>query len=363
MALGDHGEHEDDLVPLSTHVGPADADAAIVDVQRRPRGEGVAREDVQPTALTVSGMPPEVIAFQPEIALRPATLPPGGGWRRALWELTGHRLSLVSARERRLAEQLAVVRRPVTRPWTIAFMSNKGGVGKTTTCASVGHVFASQRGDLVIAVDANPDGGALVARAGQETPRTISDLLAVTGPIERYADVRAFTSQAPSRLQVLAADRDPQAAAALGLDAYRQARALLSIHYSLILLDCGTGLLTDAARAAVDMADQLVIVASASLDAAEVSFRTVEWLERRGYEGKVRTAVAVVNTLEDDRRVRLDVIESAFRGHCRAVVRVPRDSHLRLGTRIELDALQRRTREAYVHLAAVLAEGFEHEPQ
>ena len=359
MALGDRGEREDDLLPLTTDASPADTDASVAEAHHRPLGETPSRQDGQLTRITTPVLPPEVIAFQPETALRPATLPPGGGWRRALWELTGHRLSLVSARERRLAAHMAVVRRPVTRPWTIAFMSNKGGVGKTTTCASVGHVFASQRGDLVIALDANPDGGALVARAGQETPRTISDLLAVTGPIERYADVRAFTSQAPSRLQVLAADRDPQAAASLGLDAYQQAQALLSIHYNLILLDCGTGLLTDASRAAVDMADQLVIVASASLDAAEVSFRTVEWLEQRGYEGKVRRAVAVINTLEDDRRVRLDVIESAFQGHCRAVVRVPRDSHLRLGTRIELDALQRRTREAYIHLAAVLAEGFE----
>ena len=359
MALGDHGERDDDLVPLAPNGDAAVAAATVGDAEGHPLGGGIPRDGGQPTRLTTAALPPEAIAFQPEIALRPATLPPGGGWRRALWELTGHRLSLVSARERRLAEQMAVVRRPVTRPWTIAFMSNKGGVGKTTTCASVGHVFASQRGDLVIALDANPDGGALVTRVGQETPRTISDLLAVTGPIERYADVRAFTSQAPSRLQVLAADRDPQAAASLGLNAYQQARALVSIHYSLILLDCGTGLLADAAQAAVEMADQLVIVASASLDAAEVSFRTVQWLERRGYEHKVRNAVAVINTLEDDRRVRLDVIESAFRSHCRAVVRVPRDSHLRLGTRIELDALQRGTREAYVRLAAVLAEGFE----
>jgi MinD-like ATPase involved in chromosome partitioning or flagellar assembly len=238
-------------------------------------------------------------------------------------------------------------------------MSMKGGVGKTTTCASVGHVFASQRGDLVIALDFNPDGGALVTRVGEETSRTISDLLASTEPIERYADVRAFTSQAPSRLQVLAADRDPQAAAALDANAYQRARSLLGIHYSLILLDCGTGLLTDATRAAVEMADQLVVVASASLDAAEVSLRTIQWLDQQGHERKVRDAVVVMNTVEHDRRVRLKAIESSFRERCRAVVRVPRDPHLRLGTRIELDSLRLRTRESYVQLAVALAEGFD----
>src|SRR6266511_5179427 len=102
-------------------------------------------------------------------------------------------------------------------------------------------------------------------------------------------DVRAFTSQAPSRLHVVASNRDPRAAAALDAGMYRRACTLLAVHYNLILLDCGTGLLTDAAQAAVDMADQLVIVASAAPDAAEISFRTIQWLEQRGNEPKVRS--------------------------------------------------------------------------
>jgi MinD-like ATPase involved in chromosome partitioning or flagellar assembly len=257
-----------------------------------------------------------------------------------------------------MAGQMALLRRPLGRPWTVAFMGMKGGVGKTTTCASVGHVLARERGDLVIAVDCNPDGGALAQRVvGHEARFTISDLLAARA-IETYADARFYTNQASSRLHVLAANRDPRAAAALDAGAYRRVRALLDIHFSVILLDCGTGLLTDAARAAVEMADQLVIVASSSLDAAEVSYRTIEWLEERGLDGKVRHAVAVINTLDADRTVRVEVIESAFRSRCRAVVRVPRDPHLRHGTRIDLDLLNRRTRKAYVQIGALLADGF-----
>src|SRR5258708_3545137 len=40
------------------------------------------------------------------VAVRPSTLPPGGTGRRLLWGLTGHRLSLVSDRERRAAEHV-----------------------------------------------------------------------------------------------------------------------------------------------------------------------------------------------------------------------------------------------------------------
>jgi MinD-like ATPase involved in chromosome partitioning or flagellar assembly len=343
------GRDEDfDVVPLADEVRDAD-------MPRETAGEPAEHEVARPQPA----IDPGLIAFQPEVALRPMSLPPSSGWRRALWELSGRQISLVSNRERRLAERLAIARRPLFGPWAIAVMSMKGGVGKTTTCAGVGHVFASERGDLVVAVDFNPDGGgALVRRVGQETNRTISDLLASRSRWEQYADIRAFTSQARSGLQVLAANRDPEAAAALDAGLYRRTRAILGIHYSVILLDCGTGLLADAAQAAVEVADQIVVVASASLDAADVSYRTIEWLEKQGYPDKARDSVVVINTLESDRRVRVDVIESAFRAHCRAVVRVPRDPHLRLGTLVELDALQRETREAYVELAATLAEGF-----
>jgi MinD-like ATPase involved in chromosome partitioning or flagellar assembly len=294
----------------------------------------------------------------PERALQTVTLAPDGGWRRALWQLTRSRVNLVSVRDRHLVERAAVLRRPLWGPWAIAVMSGKGGVGKTTVCASLGHVFAAAREDRVIAVEFNPHGGTLAQRVGQQTRCTISDLLASTSRFERYDDVAAFTSAASSRLQVLAADRDPSRAQAVDIGQYRRVRAILGIHHSLLLLDCGTGLLTDASRAALEVADQLVIVTSDSLDAAEVSYRTLEWLDRRGRADLVRDAVVAVNALEQDRRIRVEVIERAFAAHCRAVVRVPRDRHLRMGTRIEFDGLEHRTRDAWVELAATLAEGF-----
>jgi MinD-like ATPase involved in chromosome partitioning or flagellar assembly len=300
---------------------------------------------------------PRTGAFLPEVAL-PSTLAPDSGWRRALWKLSGSSVKLVSPRERHLAERIAVLRRPLWGPWAIAVLSMKGGVGKTTTCVGVGHVFAAHRGDLVIAADFDADGGQLAQRVGQEARFTISDLLASPSRFEDRADIGRYTCQAPTRLQVLAANRDPWAAAALDASLYRRTRAILGIHYSVILLDCGTGLLTDAAQAAVEVADQVVVVASAAFDAAEVGYRTLEWLDRQGHSEKVREAVVVLNTLEQDGRIRMDVVERAFLAHCRAVVRVPRDPHLRLGTPIELGDLQRATWEAWVELAATLAEGF-----
>ena len=85
---------------------------------------------------------------------------------------------------------------PITGCRTVAFISRKGGVGKTTTCLLVGHTFALHRGDRVVALDANPDAGTLGYRLRRETDETIATLLHDRAAIDRYADVRAYSSQA-----------------------------------------------------------------------------------------------------------------------------------------------------------------------
>ncbi len=53
----------------------------------------------------------------------------------------------------------------VTRSNTLACISPKGGVGKTTTTFVVGSILASHLNLRVLAVDANPDFGTLAALA------------------------------------------------------------------------------------------------------------------------------------------------------------------------------------------------------
>jgi putative peptide zinc metalloprotease protein len=101
-------------------------------------------------------------------------------------------------RERELVGR---VKSPVQGCRRIAVVSRKGGVGKTTTTLMLGHTFASLRGDRVIALDGNPDAGSLAYRVRRETTNTIMNLLANHAVIARYADIRAYTSQAPTRLE------------------------------------------------------------------------------------------------------------------------------------------------------------------
>ncbi len=146
---------------------------------------------------------------------------------------------------------------PLRGCYRIALLSLKGGVGKTTITATLGATFASIRGDRVVAVDANPDRGTLSQKVPLETPATVRHLLRDAEGIERYSDVRSYTSQGPSRLEVLASESDPAVSEAFSSDDYTRTLEVLERFYSLVLTDCGTGMMHSAMSAVLAKADVL----------------------------------------------------------------------------------------------------------
>jgi putative peptide zinc metalloprotease protein len=289
--------------------------------------------------------------------LKPKSVTPGRGWRRVVHRVTGMDLG-PSAGELAERELLARVRTPAVGCRRVAVISRKGGIGKTTTTVGLGHTFATHRGDRVIALDANPDAGSMVFRVERQTASTLTQLLAEADVLQRYADVRAHTSQSASRLEVLASDNDPAISEALGEDGYRRALRVLEDHYNLILVDTGTGVLDPATQGILRIADQLVICAAPTIDGGKVAALTLDWLDEHGYDDLVRQAVAVVNQVGADTDVDVSLIEGHFSRRCRRVVRVPWDPHLATGTQVELSSLRKTTRRAYLELAAAVADGF-----
>jgi Mrp family chromosome partitioning ATPase len=78
----------------------------------------------------------------------------------------------------------------MTRPNTVAVISPKGGVGKTTISFVLGNLLAEQLRMRVVALDANPDFGTLSALAPDEhrSTRSLADLLADSTQIESPAE-------------------------------------------------------------------------------------------------------------------------------------------------------------------------------
>ncbi|WP_374225867.1 AAA family ATPase [Pseudonocardia sp. KRD291] len=320
--------------------------------------EAVETRDAQRRRSENGGMDVDLASAR---LLRTTRRPPRTGWRRAVYVLSRGYLnpgeSPADVRERELTVR---VNKPLLSAHKIAMLSLKGGVGKTTITATLGATFASQRGDRVVAVDANPDRGTLSQKIPLETTATVRHLLRDSQRVRRYTDVRAYTSQGSSRLEVLASEQDPAVSEAFSEGDYRQAVDLLEHFYNLVLTDCGTGLMHSAMYGVLGMADQLVIVSSGSIDGARSASATLDWLDAHGNGDLVRNAVVVINTVH--RRagsgVDLDRVAEHFAGRCRAVVRVPFDGHLEEGAEIDLDRLEPHTRTALLELAASVADGF-----
>ena len=292
--------------------------------------------------------------------LRQSKPAPSSGWRRLLYSVSGGLINVGdSSKDAHRKNLIAHVNQPLSGCYRIALLSLKGGVGKTTITASLGSTFASIRGDRVIAVDANPDRGTLSQKVPLETPATVRHLLRDAAGIERYSDVRSYTSQGPSRLEVLASESDPAVSDAFSSDDYVRTLEVLERFYSLVLTDCGTGLMHSAMSAVLANADTLIVVSSGSVDGARSASATLDWLDAHGHEDLVRNSVAVINAVRPrSGKVDMQKVVDHFTRRCRAVRLVPFDPHLEEGAEVSLDRLRRETREALIELAAVVADGF-----
>lgn len=315
---------------------------------------------VPPVPPLMQEDPPPYLDLSTVALLGQRKRPPSAGWRKWLYLMSFKQVNLGEGpKEIRRQTLVAQVQRPLRGCYRIALLSLKGGVGKTTITATLGATLASVRGDRVIAVDANPDRGTLSQKVPLETPATVRHLLRDAEGVEAYSDVRAYTSQGPSRLEVLASESDPAVSEAFSSDDYTRTLEVLERFYSLVLTDCGTGLMHSAMAAVLAKADALVVISSGSVDGARSASATLDWLDAHGHQDMVRNSIAVINAVRPrSGKVDMKKVIDHFNRRCRAVVQVPFDPHLEEGAEINLERLRPNTREALIELAAVVAGGF-----
>jgi putative peptide zinc metalloprotease protein len=285
---------------------------------------------------------------------------PSVGWRRTVHRVSGGNLNPgLSPAERRREELERRLRTPIEGSRRVVVMSRKGGVGKTTMTLALGSVFASLRGDRVVAVDANPDAGNLAHRVAPANKRTVTDVLADLDRISSYAQLRSYLSQAPqSRLEVLASDDDPRIGMALDRDDYHRLIGLLDHYYNLILLDTGTGILDSANQGLLAETDELVLVLRAGVDGGRAAALTLDWLEEHDYGDLVSRAVVVINAVRRGVGAPLDPMTEHFSQRCSRVVTVPWDPALETGGQTVLSSLRRETQDGLVEMAAAVADSF-----
>ncbi|MET1051443.1 MAG: MinD/ParA family protein [Mycetocola sp.] len=285
---------------------------------------------------------------------------PEGFWQRLVYDATRQRVNLGDSAAAAARKDLdRRIRRPIDGGARfVPVLTRKGGVGKTTVTALLGMALADARDDRIIAIDANPDRGTLSERIAQHTDFTVRDVIRDVDSITGYNEFSTHVARDETRLDVLASDTDPHLAEAFNEDDYTTVADLAAQYYSLVLTDCGTGIVHSVMRATLERADSVVIVSGSSVDEARLASETLTWLEQNGYEHLVSNAIVALNTATNgSHMVRLDEIESHFQSRVREIVRIPYDPQLAAGAAITFRNLQPVTRHAARTLAALVVEG------
>lgn len=287
-------------------------------------------------------------------------MPSQRGWRHVLYLLTRINLGL-SPDELYEMDLHARIRRNARDSYQIGVLGLKGGVGKTAVTVALGSTLAKVRGDRILAVDADPDAGNLADRAGRQSAATIADLLS-DKQLDRYNDIRAYTSMNGANLEVLSSEEYSQARRAFNDDDWKGATEVVSRYYNLVLADCGAGLFQPAAQAVLATVSGLVIVASASIDGARQAAVTMDWMRQNGYQDLLGRSCVVINHVVPGKpNIDVDDLVQQFERHVAPgrVIVLPWDKHIAAGTEIQLDLLDKVFQRRITELAAALSDDFD----
>ncbi len=287
------------------------------------------------------------------------------GWQGAIRRATGGAISPRpgKAEQSRLDRERTVQRR-LDGPRTIVILNPKGGAHKTTSTLLLAATFGTQRGGATLAWDNNETRGTLGWRA-QNAPhhRTAVDLLEHLDSFAEpsQASLAALDTyvrtQVDARFDVLASDEDAAASSTIDAAAFDRLHGVLSRYYRLLIVDTGNNMRASNWVAAVAAADQLVIVSTVREDTAASAAWLLDGLREKGFDHKIDEAVTILAapSAKPDRKL-AERLERHFAQVTGDVVHVPFDAALVDGGPIDFDALSPETRDAWLSVAASIAQ-------
>ncbi|MEQ1737329.1 MAG: MinD/ParA family protein [Rhodoglobus sp.] len=351
VAANDVTTHPEPAVDPVPHIPALPVSDQIYSRRGRQRGE------VSATPEPASMLTAERLIEQGKKRRKPA---PEGVLQRLLYDATLH---LVNVGDSLRIRQRKALDARIGKHFEgdarfIPVLTRKGGVGKTTISAILGMAMADVRDDRVIAIDANPDRGTLAERITKSTRATVRDVVSRASTIRSFSEFQTLISRDDTRLDVLASDADPMVAEAFDESDYDTVADLAARFYSVVITDCGTGIVHSVMKATLKRADAIVVVSGGSVDEARLASETLTWLESNGYADLVKNAIVALNTATHGTNlVKLEEIEAHFRSRVREIVRVPYDPGLATGSVIDFDELKPLTRDSARQLAALVVDG------
>ena len=271
-----------------------------------------------------------------------------------------------SQRERAKRADRAAACQSYGRPVTIVVADPRGGSGKTTTSLLLAGAFGTARGGGVLALENHELRGTMHLRTSAQADATnIRDLIRnqrdlVSGGHEilRLGDLSGFVRhQVAGQYDVLVSAT--KSGRALARDEFEDVHALVSRFYQIIIVDTANNESAENWRAAIEVADALVVPVKWRND---YSVPAIEMLEELQHAADPRTvklvrgAVVVASHGQGD-------VDSRCRKHLmpyfvertRAVIEINPDSHIAEGNVIQHDQLAPATRRQAERVAAEVA--------
>ncbi len=361
VTSGDRGEHRL-LIEATGLVSAAPWPADLTD----PSQEGKEVSEQAPEQTSSQSSPaPEPRSRTSFIAAPRKEAHPQTGWRGLLARVG---IPMTPSREQTARAENA---RLVSQQWagcrTIAVVNGKGGVGKTMTTAMIAAIFARYGGGNVLAWDNNDTRGTLGWRTEQGLyDTTIRDLLPAAGellaPTASVSDITRFVHhQSVDRYDVLRSN--PELLATDQRIAQAEFDLLMRVaarYYRIVVFDSGNDESADRWLRMIDSAYQLVIPTITAPESAESAALLLDALRKRDERSRylADNAVVVVTQQEPASVSRTSGIVRGFTDQVPAVELVPFDPALKSGA-LRLDGLRPITRDAWVRVAAAVAQGIQ----
>lgn len=208
---------------------------------------------------------------------------------------------------------------------TIAVLSMKGGVGKTTVTLGLTSA-AVARGLSVLVVDLDPQGNATMGLAIDWPVFTMNDVLADARP--GIADQACSASPWGSNVHVLAADRSLEhrnmPEGQYSAQRLRIALGGLPAKYDVVLIDCPPSL-GEMTRNALQAATAAIVVTEPSyfaLHGAEQALEAVQLVQATSNPGLRNVSIVLNKTRPTvaEHRARIAELEEAYGDHVNAIV-------------------------------------------
>ncbi|MFE1172923.1 SAV_2336 N-terminal domain-related protein [Streptomyces sp. NPDC058773] len=340
-AAGEVAEAFARYVPLATELRTGGADTEADDAD----GRGTARFSLRPgpqIPLDNDSAAPAEAAAKP---LRGGGAVPLPGRRR--WGPEQQR-------------KLELIRARLRFSYRVTVVGVDGDVGRSTVTIALGSLLSAARGGRVIALDAGHAVGELAGRLNRGgSARLRHDLLRALPALGSYEEVLRHTLDGPSGLCALTHGLGRTTPVPVYEEEYRRLMELLSRHFSVVLADWAHLRTESVSDTVLSMTHRLVVVARMTERGIGQTRALLTALAHRGYPELAEHAVLAVTGLPGpDRPLRRDDFAEQFRGHPGGTVFVPFDYRLDSQRDIDLARMRSRTHEAFLDLAALLAEDF-----